>query len=126
MMSIADATDRRVAKRYSQRVTRVLPEQLANRLRALLRAADHPSGGAGTAEEWRERRDRWIDRLDPRNGFSLDEGELRSLIDFFSEAGPSRASRRTPAEWSRQVDALVPELLFAGQPATASDPKTGR
>jgi hypothetical protein len=117
MMSIASATKRRVAKRYSRTVTPVLSEQLANRLRALLRAADHPSGGSGTAGEWRESRDRWIDRLDPRNGLSLDDSDLRELIDFFSEAGPSRASRRTPAEWSRQVDALVPELLFAGRPS---------
>jgi hypothetical protein len=44
----------------------------------------------------------------------LGESDIRSLIDFLSEAGPSRASRRTPAEWSSQIDALVPELLFLG------------
>jgi hypothetical protein len=93
----------------------VLPEQLANRLRALLRAADQPSGAAGTAQEWRASRDHWIDQLDPREGLRLEAGDIRLLIDFLSEAGPSRSSRRTAAEWSREVDALVPELLFVGQ-----------
>jgi hypothetical protein len=53
-----------------------------------------------------------LDRLDPRESVELGESDIRSLIDFLSEAGPSRASRRTPAEWSGQIDALVPELLF--------------
>jgi hypothetical protein len=96
-------------------VTSALSEQLANRLRALLRAADHPSGGAGTVQDWRAARDRWLDRLDPRDGLHLGAEDIRRLIDFLSEAGPSRASRRTPGEWSRQIDALVPELLFVGQ-----------
>jgi hypothetical protein len=93
-------------------VTSALPEQLANRLRALLRAADHPSGAAGTVQDWRADRDRWIDHLDPRDGLRLEEDDIRRLIDFLSEAGPSRASRRSTGEWSRQIDALVPELLF--------------
>ena len=113
MMSIASTTGRRVAKRYPREVTSVLSEQLANRLRSLLRAADHPSGAAGTLPEWRAGRDNWIDRLDPRDGLRLGEGDIRELIDFLSEAGPSRASRQSAAEWSRQIDALVPELLFA-------------
>jgi hypothetical protein len=81
-------------------------------VRALLRAADHPRGASGTAGDWRTARDLWLDRLDPRENLELDESDIRSLIDFLSEAGPSRASRRTPAEWSGQIDALVPELLF--------------
>lgn len=93
----------------------MLSEQLANRLRALLRAADHPSGAPGTAQDWRANRDRWVDRLDPREGLGIETGDIRLLIDFLSEAGPSRSSRRTAAEWSREVDALVPELLFVGQ-----------
>jgi hypothetical protein len=93
-------------------VTSVLSEQLAHRLRALLRAADHPSGAAGTTQDWRAHRDRWIDRLDPRDGLRLEEADVRRLIDFLSEAGPSRASRKSPGEWSRQIDAMVPELLF--------------
>jgi hypothetical protein len=95
-------------------VTSGISDHLAARLRALLRAADHPAGAAGTPLQWREDRDRWLDRLDPRNDPHLDETDIRRLIDFLSEAGPSRASRRTPGEWSRQIDAMVPELLFAG------------
>ena len=95
-------------------MTAVLSEHLATRVRALLRAADHPRGASGTAGDWRAARDRWLDRLDPRENLELGESDIRSLIDFLSEAGPSRASRRSPAEWSRQIDTLVPELLFAG------------
>jgi hypothetical protein len=93
-------------------VTAALSEHLATRIRALLRAADHPAGAGGTAGEWRVARDGWIDRLDPRESLEFGDRDIRSLIDFLSEAGPSKASRRTPAEWSGQVDALVPELLF--------------
>ncbi len=92
-----------------------LSDQLATRVRALLRAADHPTGAAGTAAQWRKDRDRWLDQLDPRQPRDLGEGDIRGLIDFLSECGPSTASRRTPAEWSREVDALVPELLFVAQ-----------
>jgi len=92
----------------------VLSEHLANRVRALLRSADHPSGAPGTLPDWRGERDAWLDRLDPREGLGIDEEGIRRLIDFLSEAGPSRASRRTAAEWSAQVDSLVPELLFVG------------
>jgi hypothetical protein len=92
-----------------------LSDQLATRLRALLRGADHPSGAAGTAAEWRAARDRWLDALDPREPGELGEADIRRLIDFLSECGPSRASRRTIAEWSREVDSLVPELLFVGR-----------
>ncbi len=95
----------------------MLPEQLANRLRAQLRAADRPSGAPGTLPQWRSARDGWLDRLDPRNGLRIEGGDIRGLIDFLSEAGPSRASRRTAQEWSSEVDALVPELLFVGQQA---------
>ena len=93
-------------------MTAALSEHLATRIRALLRAADHPRGASGSAGDWRAARDRWLDRLDPREGLELGESDIRSLIDFLSEAGPARASRRTPAEWSSQIDALVPELLF--------------
>ena len=88
---------------------------LATRLRGLLRGADLPTGAAGTAAEWRAARDRWLDKLDPRQPHELEESDIRGLIDFLSEAGPSRSSRRTPAEWSAAIDALVPELLFLGQ-----------
>lgn len=91
-----------------------LSEHLATRVRALLRAADHPRGASGSAGDWRAARDHWLDRLDPRESVELGESDIRSLIDFLSEAGPSRASRRSPAEWSRQIDTLVPELLFLG------------
>ncbi|HEX4059072.1 MAG TPA: hypothetical protein VHX87_12265 [Galbitalea sp.] len=94
-------------------MTSSLSEHLATRLRAILRAADHPSGAAGTTQEWRASRDQWLDRLDPRDGLELEHADIRRLIDFLSEAGPSKASRRTPGEWSRQIDAMVPELLFA-------------
>lgn len=90
-----------------------LPEQLATRLRGLLRGADHPAGAAGTPAQWRAARDRWLDTLDASMPDTFDEDSVRSLIDFLSECGPSRASRRSPAEWSAAVDALVPELLFS-------------
>ena len=95
-------------------MTAALSEHLATRLRGLLRAADHPRGASGSAGDWRAARDRWLDRLDPRESLEFGESDIRSLIDFLSEAGPSRASRRTAAEWSAQIDALVPELLFLG------------
>ena len=97
-------------------VTAALSEHLATRIRGLLRAADHPRGASGSAAEWRAARDRWLDRIDPRESLELGESDIRSLIDFLSEAGPSRASRRAPAEWSKQIDALVPELLFITTP----------
>jgi hypothetical protein len=112
-MSIALTKLRRVAKHYARGVTLNLSEHLATRLRALLRAADHPSGAGGTTQEWRANRDQWLDRLDPRDGLEFEQADIRGLIDFLSEAGPSRASRRTTQEWSRQIDAMVPELLFA-------------
>ena len=93
-------------------MTAALSEHLATRIRGLLRAADHPRGAGGSAGDWRAARDRWLDRLDPRESLEVGESDIRSLIDFLSEAEPSRASRRTPAEWSTQIDALVPELLF--------------
>ena len=89
-------------------------EQLAIRVRGLLRTADHPAGAAGTLPQWRTLRDHWLDVFDPRDSRELDASELRDLIDFLSEAGPSKASRKTVEEWSREVDALVPELLFLG------------
>jgi hypothetical protein len=94
-----------------------IPDQLATRVRALLRGADHPSGAAGSATQWREARDGWLDALDPRHATELSESEIRRLIDFLSESGPSKSSRRTTAEWSRIVDSLVPELLFVWQSA---------
>ena len=89
-----------------------MSEHLATRIRGLLRGADHQRGAGGSAGDWRAARDRWLDRLDPRESLEFGESDIRSLIDFLSEAGPSRASRRTAEEWSRQIDALVPELLF--------------
>jgi hypothetical protein len=90
-----------------------LSDQLATRVRGLLRAADHPSGAAGTAAQWRFTRDQWLDALDPREPRELGEADIRRLIDFLSECGPSRTSRHSPGEWSHQIDLLVPELLFA-------------
>jgi hypothetical protein len=92
-----------------------LSDHLATRVRALLRGADHPTGAAGTAAQWRTARDAWLDALDPRQPRELGEADIRRLIDFLSECGPSKASRRSPTEWSREVDALVPELLFVTQ-----------
>jgi hypothetical protein len=96
-------------------VTFALSETLAIRVRTLLRAADHPTGAAGTAAAWRQARDQWLDTLDPRETLELGEASIRSLIDFLSEAGPSRSSRLSAGEWSRRIDELIPELLFVGQ-----------
>jgi hypothetical protein len=89
-----------------------LSDQLATRVRGLLREADHPRGAAGTAAQWRSARDQWLDALDPREPRELGEADIRRLIDFLSECGPSRTSRRSVGEWSHQIDLLVPELLF--------------
>jgi hypothetical protein len=96
-------------------MTSPLSEQLTNRLRAVLRQADHPTGAAGTSAEWRTRRDHWLDTLDPRDAPEFTEAEIRSLIDFLAESGPSRASRITPGEWTAIVDGLTPELLFSAR-----------
>lgn len=85
------------------------------RLRTLLHGAELPRGAAGTTEQWRVTRDGWLDLLDPQGTGELDDGQVRSLIDFLSESGPSRASRRSPTEWSAVVDSVVPELLFLGR-----------
>jgi hypothetical protein len=92
-----------------------LTEQLAGRVRALLRRADHPSGGAGSAAQWRTQRDRWLDELDPRHAVEFEASDIRRLIDFLAESGPSTSSRTSPAEWSADVDELTPELLFSTQ-----------
>jgi hypothetical protein len=90
-----------------------LTEQLATRVRALLRRADHPTGAAGSAAQWRAQRDRWLDALDPRHATEFDESDIRRLIDFLAESGPSAASRTSASEWSADVDELTPELLFS-------------
>lgn len=91
----------------------VLPGQLAGLVRTLLRSADHPATASGTAATWRAERDRWLDALDPSMPAEFDEATVRRLIDFLSESGPSRSSRKTQAEWSREVDEIVPMLLFS-------------
>jgi hypothetical protein len=90
----------------------MLTEQLASRVRAILRSAAHPASASGTAAEWKAQRDHWIDALDPRGPSDLGERDVRGLIDFLAESGPSGSSRMTIAEWGRAVDALTPELLF--------------
>ena len=90
-----------------------LTEQLALRVRAILRSADHPGSGRGSASEWRVARDRWLDALDPRHDGDFSESDIRALIDFLAESGPSTASRTSATEFSRAVDALTPELLFS-------------
>jgi len=94
-------------------VATTLSEQLAARLRAVLRSADHPTTASGTAVAWRVQRDRWVDALDPRGADVFDEDRVRELIDFLAESGPSSSSRRTPVEWTRLIDELTPELLFS-------------
>jgi hypothetical protein len=90
-----------------------LTEQLATRVRGLLRRADHPSAGAGSAAQWRASRDHWLDELDPRHDTNFDESDIRRLIDFLAESGPSASSRATASEWSADVDELTSELLFS-------------
>jgi hypothetical protein len=99
--------------RYPRRMASPLTEQLAGRVRALLRRADHPTGGAGSAAQWRAQRDRWLDELDPRHASDFDESDIRRLIDFLAESGPSASSRASRSEWSADVDELTPELLFS-------------
>lgn len=98
---------------YPRSMASPLTEQLATRVRALLRRADHPIGGAGSAAQWRAQRDRWLDELDPRHAADFDESDIRRLIDFLAESGPSASSRTTVSEWSADVDELTPELLFS-------------
>jgi len=90
-----------------------LSAQLANQVRAVLRKADHPSTAAGTAEAWRTQRDHWLDALDPRNMPEFSDADIRQLIDFLAESGPSSTSRLGTPEWGRLVDDLTPALLFS-------------
>jgi hypothetical protein len=89
--------------------------QLAARVRTLLRRADHPTTAAGSAAQWRERRDEWLDALDPRYAPEFSPEDVRKLIDFLAESGPSVSSRISPEEFVREVDGLTPELLFSAQ-----------
>jgi hypothetical protein len=89
-----------------------LTEQLAVRVRALLRRADHPRGAAGSAAQWRTQRDHWLDVLDPRHSPEFTAKQIRELIDFLAESGPSSASRTSAEEFSGDVDELTTELLF--------------
>jgi hypothetical protein len=86
--------------------------QLAARVRSLLRRADHPALAAGTTAGWREQRDEWLDVLDPRHTPEVTADQVRDLISFLAESGPSSSSRTSAAEFRREVDALTPELLF--------------
>ncbi len=90
-----------------------LEEQLRIRVRTVLRSAAHPAGAAGTTAQWRGRRDRWTDALDPCGPLKFDAGAIRELIDFLAESGPSPASHWTSAEWDETIDALTAELLFS-------------
>jgi len=56
-----------------------------------------------------------LDELDPRHAVEFEASDIRRLIDFLAESGPSTASRTSPAEWSADVDELTPELLFSTQ-----------
>jgi hypothetical protein len=89
-----------------------LPEQLIIRVRTILRNGDHPRGASGSTAQWRAERDRWMDELDPRKPGELSEVDIRGLIDFLAESGPSAHSRMSIAEWHSAVDNLTPELLF--------------
>ena len=90
-----------------------LTAQLAARVRTLLRRADHPATASGTAAEWREQRDEWLDALDPRYAPEFSADDVRRLINFLAESGPSAASRISTEEFGREVDGLTPELLFS-------------
>lgn len=92
-----------------------LSEQLAARVRAILRDSDHPIAARGSRVDWRTQRDRWVDELDPRQHRELSETEIRELIGFLAESGPSSESRMTPAEWHSVVDDLTPALLFTAR-----------
>jgi hypothetical protein len=89
--------------------------QLAARVRSLLRRSDHPATAAGSAAQWREKRDEWLDGLDPRHTTEFTADQVRALIDFLAESGPSTSSRTSATEFRREVDALTPELLFNSQ-----------
>ncbi|HEV7951606.1 MAG TPA: hypothetical protein VGP24_17730 [Glaciihabitans sp.] len=90
-----------------------LTEQLANRVRAVLRRADHPAEASGSAAQWRYQRDHWLDALDPRHSPQLSSTDIRALIDFLAESGPSSSSRVSAAEWDAEIDEITPELLFS-------------
>lgn len=98
---------------YPRYMVTVLPEQLAARVRTVLRGSGHPDSAAGSRANWRTQRDRWMDNLDPQSPAELSEGDIRHLIDFLAESGPGLHSRMTAAEWRDAVDSLTPELLFA-------------
>jgi hypothetical protein len=90
-----------------------LSAPLAARVRTLLRRADHPDTAAGTAAQWREQRDEWLDALDPRYPPEFSSDDVRGLINFLAESAPGAASRISAEEFGREVDGLTPELLFS-------------
>ena len=88
-------------------------DQLIARVRSLLRRADHPATAAGSAAQWREHRDEWLDALDPRYAPEFSAAQVRDLIGFLAESGPSASSRVSAEEFRREADELTPELLFS-------------
>lgn|GEM_PF-5779539 len=93
-------------------MTRLAP-QLATRVRAALRRAEHSARTAGTAADWRRQRDAWLDQLHPSHAGAIDTDAIIELIGFLSECAPTASSRLTPAQWEQSISALVPELLYA-------------
>lgn len=91
-------------------MTAPLSGPFATRVRRALEKAD-AGGSPIDLPQWRRRRDRLTDLLDPTASASLSVGDARSIIDLLSEAGPTAESRMSLAEWRTEVDAIVSELL---------------
>jgi hypothetical protein len=87
-------------------------DKTARSLIAAVKAAAQASTDPEPSNRWRAERDRFVDLLDPTGGFAgFGDGEIRGLVDFLGNSEPSRASRRTSAEWDAVVDQAVMRLL---------------
>ncbi len=80
------------------------------RVRRLLGRAGPPPATVDE-REWRRQRDALLDRFEAGQAVDASAEEVRALVRFLGEAGPSRESRLTRSEWRAAVDVLVPELL---------------
>ena len=84
-----------------------------NTVLRIRRALDRAAAPPATVDEraWRDRRDELLDVFEAGRTAEVDDSALRRVIDLLSEAASDPRARLSAAEWRRQVDELVPELL---------------
>ena len=93
---------------------RSLDTKTARAVISTLQNAVMPRSHPSEPIQWRQRRDRWVDTLDPTNDTaSLVLADVRDLVDFLHESAPSLASRKTTEEWTVNVDSITTRILSA-------------